>query len=318
MGILFLLSLTIALADANGDASHIPGQNAWVQVVEHAEFSPRDTAEGVVFDDGLWLSNGYFHGNVLHRDLWKSRDGIVWTQILEATPYDGYSEMVVYKNQLWAVKKSVWNSTDGIAWTEVLDETPFGTRGYGELVVHKDAMWQLGSGVDVWQSKDGVNWQCANAAAPFGKRMSAAVVAHKGKLWLMGGAVEQESDPPEKHYPQYTTLNDVWCSEDGATWERVLEHAPWPPRMWSVAAVYKGRIWLIGGFSNRESANLGDVWYSEDGEAWHEFVARPAFAPRHEPTPYVFRDSLWVVAGNCWPLVNDVWNLTLTRDALKP
>ncbi|MCL4215897.1 MAG: hypothetical protein KJ052_02670, partial [Candidatus Hydrogenedentes bacterium] len=196
MGILFLLSLTIALADANGDASHIPGQNAWVQVVEHAEFSPRDTAEGVVFDDGLWLSNGYFHGNVLHRDLWKSRDGIVWTQILEATPYDGYSEMVVYKNQLWAVKKSVWNSTDGIAWTEVLDETPFGTRGYGELVVHKDAMWQLGSGVDVWQSKDGVNWQCANAAAPFGKRMSAAVVAHKGKLWLMGGAVEQESDPP--------------------------------------------------------------------------------------------------------------------------
>ena len=35
------------------------------------------------------------------------------------------------------------------------------------------------------------------------------------------------------------------------------------------------------------------------------------FSPRHEVTSYVFGGSLWVVDGNMWPLMNDVWRLTL-------
>jgi len=68
---------------------------------------------------------------------------------------------------------------------------------------------------------------------------------------------------------------------------------------------------MIGGFDNRNSRNFGDVWFTEDGVTWKEFISKPCFAPRHEPTVYVFDNSLWVVAGNCWPLTNDVWRLTL-------
>ena len=57
--------------------------------------------------------------------------------------------------------------------------------------------------------------------------------------------------------------------------------------------------------------NLGDVWYTENGRDWHEFKPDTRFSPRHESTCYVFRNSLWVVAGNTWPVVNDVWRLTL-------
>ena len=32
---------------------------------------------------------------------------------------------------------------------------------------------------------------------------------------------------------------------------------------------------------------------------------------RHEPTICVFNGSIWLVAGNMWPLMNDVWRLTL-------
>jgi hypothetical protein len=42
---------------------------SWVRVVEKAPFSPRDTAEGVVFQDKMWLSNGYVDGGKLVRDL---------------------------------------------------------------------------------------------------------------------------------------------------------------------------------------------------------------------------------------------------------
>ncbi len=75
---------------------------------------------------------------------------------MEPTPYDPYCEPAVYRNKLWAVKGSVWNSEDGLHWSCVNPKTPFGVRGYGELVVFQDMMWQLGSGPDVWRTRDGV------------------------------------------------------------------------------------------------------------------------------------------------------------------
>jgi hypothetical protein len=135
------------------------------------------------------------------------------------------------------------------------------------------------------------------------------VTSFKGKLWLMGGASEKTSDPPEKHYPKFTTYNDVWCSSDGANWTRVLEHAPWEERMWFVSKVYAKRMWIIGGFSNRKSVNFAESWYTEDGATWRRLESDPHWSARHEPTCYVFDKSLWVVAGNSWPLMNDVWRI---------
>ena len=281
----------------------------WELVTNSAQFSPRDTAEGVVFDGKMWLSNGWDPSNVPVRDLWYSVDGANWTLAMGDTPYDSWSEMVVYQNKIWAVRESVWNSPDGNTWTQVLDKTPFGNRPYGELVVLQDKMWQLGSGADVWNTTDGVNWGQVLAAAPFGTRYATATTAFNGKLWLMGGTLPVLGQSPAA-YPSIITQNDVWCSDDGINWVRVLEHAPWSPRMWSVATVYAGKLWIIGGYDN-DSQNLGDVWYTEDGTTWYELKSNEVFEPRHEVTPYVYNGSLWVVAGNTWPVKNDVWRLTI-------
>ena len=127
----------------------------------------------------------------------------------------------------------------------------------------------------------------------------------------MAGAVKQTNKPPESIYPFLTTYNDVWCSSDGAKWTRVLEHAPWAERMWVVTEVYAGKLWIMGGFSNRKRINFAEAWYTEDGVTWQEYKSDPMFSPRHEASHYVYKGSLWVVAGNSWPLVNDVWKLTL-------
>jgi hypothetical protein len=288
-----------------------PVQGTWVQVTESAAFSTRDTAEEAVFRNKMWISNGYYHGGVLTRDLWNSSDGLTWTEVSSATPYDGYSEMAVYRDKLWAVKGSVWSSPDGIGWTQVLEETPFGPRGYGELVVHNGKMWQLGSGNDVWNTEDGETWTCVTDNAPFGNRSASAVAVYDDRLWVIGGRTTQPNDPPETGYPDFTTYNDVWSSPDGENWTRVLEQAPWATRMWFIAREYAGKLWIIGGYSNANAQNLGDVWYTEDGVTWTELKSDPVFAPRHEPTIYVFDGSLWLVAGNTWPVVNDVWRLTL-------
>lgn len=283
----------------------------WERLVEHAPFSLRDTAEGVVFRDKLWLSNGYVTGGGVVRDLWNSADGLTWTEVLHETPYDAYAEMAVYEGKLWAVKQSVWNSSDGVTWTRVLDQTPFGVRGYGELVAFDGKLWQLGSGTDVWWTTDGLTWTCAVQEAPYGKRYAPVVAAFGGKLWVVGGAIEAESNPPEKHYKQYTTYNDVWCSSDGVNWTRVLEHAPWEQRQWCVGQVYGGYLFILGGFSNRRSVNFDDVWYTADGVTWQELKTEHKFTPRHEITTYDYQGRLWAVAGNMWPLMNDVWRLRL-------
>jgi len=284
---------------------------AWQLMSPACAFSIRDTAEPAVFRGLMWLSNGYVHGDVLERDLWRSADGVQWTRVLDKTPYDGYSELAVHRDKLWAVKGSVWNSDDGLDWKLVNPRTPFGVRGYGELVVFKDRLWQLGSGPDVWHSEDGVHWDCAAAEAPFGPRYGAAVAVYRNALWLIGGATQQRSEPPEKHYPKYTTHNDVWRSEDGAHWTRVAAGAPWAPRMWFVAVEYAERLWILGGFSNREKVNFAEAWHTQDGLTWQPCISDPIFSPRHEPSPFVFNGSLWVIAGNSWPLTNDAWRLTM-------
>ena len=292
---------------------------SWVRVVEKAAFSPRDTAEDVVFHGKMWISNGYIAGGKLVRDLWSSSDGVTWELVTDNTPYDGYSKMAVYDGKIWAVKASVWNSSDGVHWKQISQKTSFGARGYGELVVFRGRMWQIGSD-EVWNTADGVKWECMNANAPFGSRSGSAVAVYRDKLWLMGGATAQASNPSEKHYPNLTTHNDVWCSSDGVKWTRVLEHSPWAERLWVVAKVYAGKLWIIGGFSNRKSANFAEAWHTEDGKIWQDYRSVPMFSPRHEVTSYVFNSSLWVVGGNMWPLMNDVWRLTLPEgdDRGKP
>lgn len=288
-----------------------PVLGSWVCVTPKAAFSPRDTSEDLVFAGKMWLSNAFYHGNKLTRDLWCSSDGASWTCVSTATPYDGYSELVAYKGRMWAIKGSVWCSTDGTNWRRIAERTPFGPRGYGEAIVFRDKIWQLGSGPDVWHTTDGVNWTCVTEKAAYGKRAASAVVAFDDKLWLMGGRTPGANTPPEKGYKDMTTHNDVWCSADGRQWTRVLEHAPWAPRQWLISKVYRNKIWIIGGHDNVNSKNFGDVWYTSDGKTWHRFVSKTQFSPRHEVTCYVYDDSLWVVAGNAWPVQNDVWRLTL-------
>ena len=96
-------------------------RGSWVKVTDKAPFSPRDTAEDLVYDGKMWISNGYYHGGKLTRDLWSSKDGVNWTLVNPNTPYDGYSEMVVYDNKMG-------HGDDSYAGTDI---------GGGSIVIHK-------------------------------------------------------------------------------------------------------------------------------------------------------------------------------------
>ena len=329
----------------NSEVWSSPDGREWTLVNPQAPWEGRHTAGYVVHRGRMWIVGGDANQHHYQNDVWSSADGVTWELETDAVPWGPrvLHHTVAFDGKIWMMGgqtlpqfapaeerffNDVWCSEDGREWTRVIEHAPWSPRGMvGGSAVLDGRIWLLGGGTydtpdhpqrlfynDVWSSADGVEWTQVSADPPCGNRSGSAFLAFDGKLWVIAGSTPEASDPPEKHYATITTHNDVWCSADGANWERVVEHAPFAARKWVVGEVYRDHMFIIGGFDNRNSVNFAEVWYSADGATWRSLPVPEGFTARHEVTPYVFDDSLWIVAGNTWPLVNDVWRVTIPEE----
>ncbi len=151
---------------------------------------------------------------------------------------------------------------------------------------------------------------------------------YKGYMWILGGWHDSYQAPPR----------DVWRSNDGKSWEKVLDNAPWLHSDLPMSAVFKNRMWMMGGWYNgrlegrsasnsvwsskngkdwelvtgNAGKNWDDVWYSTDGKNWTKLKTEGVkWKERHEHSAFVFQDKIWIAGGMTPPLVNDVWSLKL-------
>jgi Kelch motif len=302
----------------------------WQQVTSAAAWQPRDSQGEVVYHDRLWIFGGWFNSyESPPRDVWSSPDGKNWTRVTASAPWK-HSDLamtVVHDDKMWLMggwyngrlpgheaSHEVWSSVDGANWTPATRAAGWSPRLAAGVVSFKSRMWILGGTEnyyfgdqkslknDVWASPDGAKWTLVTEHAGWAPRAYHAAVVQDGKLWVLGGG---------NYVPEYRALNDVWSSDDGVTWTQVRQTAPWPPRLWFSAAVYRDRIWVLGGWSNHPSQNLGDVWYSRDGKEWTQLQSDVIWKARHELSTFVFHDRLWVAGGHARPLSNDVWSLSI-------
>jgi Kelch motif len=305
----------------------------WVRVTDRAGWQPRDSAGEVVFKDRLWIFGGWFDSfSAPPRDVWSSPDGKAWTQVSGQAPWKS-SDLpmtLVFNNRIWLLggwyngrlpghhaSSEVWSSSDGRAWERVTSQAGWSPRLAAGAVVFKGRMWILGGTEDyyfgtarslkndVWSSADGKTWRRDTAAAGWSPRAYLAAVVHDGKIWVLGGG---------NYVPEYEAHSDVWCSPDGAHWNQVTSAAPWSPRIWFSAVVYRDRIWVLGGWSNHPARNWNDVWYSADGRHWTLLRSRVVWKARHEHSAYVFQDRIWVAGGHAQPLSSEVWSLSVPND----
>jgi hypothetical protein len=327
------LVLAAGRAVAAEPAQRPPASPDWVQVAAKSPWSPRDSCGELVHGRRMWLLGGwttsYEDGP---RDVWSSADGVAWKRVAEAAPWKhGDLPMSLsFGGRMWlmggwhggrlkhaSASNQVWSSPDGVRWSQATGSAGWSPRLAAACVAFKDRMWILGGLAryydgndadlrnDVWSSADGVQWEQATSQAPWPPRAYHQAVALGSRIWILGGG---------NYLPGYSAFNDVWSSADGVTWRRDAEHAAWSPRIWFSADVYRDRMWVLGGWSNQPSKNWNDVWHSRDGKAWRRLETKTIWSPRHEQSAYVFDDALWIAGGNAWPLVNDVWRLSLPKD----
>ena len=322
---LALLVLALAI-----DAAAQKAAPDWLRVTEDAGWQPRDSAGELVYRDRMWILGGWFQSfEAPPRDVWSSPDGKAWTRAAEAAPWlhSDLPMTLAFDGKMWmmggwhngrlpghSASNQVWWSTDGASWQQATPNAGWSPRLASALVEFKGKMWLLGGTEnyyfgdasslknDVWSSADGVHWDLETADAGWAPRAYHQAAVLGGKIYVFGGG---------NYVPEYFALNDVWSSGDGKTWTRVTEEAPWHPRIWFSSAVYRGRMWVLGGWSNNPSQNWGDAWYSKDGAAWTKLDSEVIWKARHEHSAFVFQDKLWVAGGHAQPLSNEVWSLEL-------
>jgi len=187
----------------------------WVRATEHAAWAPRDSCGEVTYGGKMWLLGGWFSSHIIG-------------------------------------PRDVWSSADGMTWTEVVHEAGWQHGDLPTTLVHKGKMWFMGgwyagrlpeasASNQVWSSTDGALWNCVTDNAGWSPRLGAAGVVLKDKMWILGG-VERYFDGEPRHL-----RNDVWCSDDGATWTLTTDKAPWSPRAYHCALAFQDKIWVFGG-----------------------------------------------------------------------
>ena len=221
---------------------------------------------------------------------------------------------VTFDDKIWVIggwagspnyKSDAWRSADGVAWDCTIKEKTFISRHSHASVVFDNKIWMLGgfnttSKNDVWYTADGTSWvelvSKTTESVKFTPRDSHAAVAFNDgsgeKLYVIGGFGSGYK-------------NDIWCSTNGYGWAEFNKNAEFSPRLLHRAAVFKNRIWVIGGFDGTSLKN--DVWSSRNGIIWECATPNAGFSPRKCHALVAWNGNLWVIGGDDGNLKNDIW-----------
>ncbi len=169
-------------------------------------------------------------------------------------------------------------------------------------------------------------WEKITANAEFAPRDGAGALSFRGKMWLLGG---WNPSAAQREFFPLICNNEVWSSENGTHWKLIKPNTfkdrsfdatiDWEGRHTAGYAVYRDRMWIIGGDCN-QGHYQNDVWSSQDGVTW-QLVNRghsTPWAPRALHYTVVHDEKIWVIGGQTMPgfaqsdekFYRDAWSTT--------
>lgn len=206
--------------------------------------------------------------------------------------------------------------TVGVTWKQV--PVSLNAQFLGHLIGHQsvafnDQIWNLGGmdGEPVGRfhplnsvSQDGMTWSNMDSVQVFGNRCDHAAIVYKNKLWVMGG---RALVPGPIGGFGYRSIQDIWSSSDGRTWDLVTA-GNFPGENGFAVVVFQNKLWSIGGLTDLHEP-IG-VWSSDDGVTWTQASGTSPLPTVQGHTALVYAGKLWVIGGNNenWERRGEVWN----------
>ena len=142
-------------------------------------------------------------------------------------------------------------------------------------------------------------------------RLGFEMIEFNGEYWFMGG-----EDAFLKS--NNTFHNDIWKSNDGQNWQKVVDNAPWQERADFNLLKFDNKLWIIGGTNNNDLPEwLNDVWSSEDGITWTQVTNHGPWQKRESMSVNVHDNKMYLIGGHSltnWHLYQDIWESTNGRD----
>lgn len=138
-----------------------------------------------------------------------------------------------------------------------------------------------------WLSTDGKNWTKTTLTESGLNSAYQKYVQFKDGIYALGAM--------QGNYLKMRLSSRIMRTVDFNTWETLAEKSNLPRRVFYGAAVFKDKIWLVGGYDGKNYYN--DVWNSADGVRWKRVAEKTAWTPRNVSRLFVFRDRLWFIGG---------------------
>jgi hypothetical protein len=159
------------------------------------------------------------------------------------------------------------------------------------------------------RAESSYEWVNVTMTAAFAPRDGAGALSYRGRMWFLGGWNPAKSQ--REFFPRICN-NEVWNSSDGRDWTLIKPNtfkdsafdtkSDWEGRHTAGYAVYRDRMWIIGGDCN-QGHYQNDVWNSQDGRTWTLLNPDKSvpWAPRALHYTVVHDDRIWVIGGQTMP-----------------
>ncbi len=110
-------------------------------------------------------------------------------------------------------------------------------------------------------------------------------------------------------------LSNIYATaqEKGPDWIKETQKADWPARDSQGELVYKGHMWILGGWDTPKTPNFLDVWKSKDGKKWTRTIEHAPWVQSDLSASLVFDNKMWMMGGRKLPgteCSNKVWSST--------
>ena len=170
-------------------------------------------------------------------------------------------------------------------WTNITNAAGY-PQGYNYPVyVFGDKLLALNNGA--WVSTDAKNWKKTGLPESGLNSAYQKFVHFNGAVYSLGKL--------DGNYERFSIDTKILRTTDLEEWETVAEISNLPQRIFYGLTVFKGKMWMLGGFDGKNYHN--DAWTSADGVKWEQAAKTADWSPRNIGSVTVFRDKLWIIGG---------------------